>query len=44
VQRLAEAYYLTRNPGFDLEEPDWPELRVQIEAVAARAQQVKGRL
>ncbi len=41
---LAEAYYLTRNPGFDDEEPDWPQLRAQIEAVAARAQQLKARL
>lgn len=41
---LAEAYYLTRYPGFDLEEPDWPQLRVQIEAVAALAQQVRTRL
>lgn len=43
-EALAEAYYLTRYPGFDLEEPDWPQLRAQIEAVAALAQQVRARL
>jgi HEPN domain-containing protein len=41
---LAEAYYTARYPGFDLEDPDWPTLRSQLEAVAALADRVKARL
>ena len=35
VVQLAEAYMLDRYPGFDVEDPDWPVLRTQIEQVAA---------
>jgi HEPN domain-containing protein len=41
---LAEVYYTARYPGFDLEDPDWPTLRSQLEAVAALADRVKARL
>jgi len=41
---LAEVYYTARYPGFDLEDPDWPTLRNQLEAVAALADRVKARL
>jgi len=27
VEALAERYFTDRYPGFDLEDPDWPELR-----------------
>jgi HEPN domain-containing protein len=38
---LAEVYFTDRYPGFDLEDPDWPKLRGQIQQVAALAQTVK---
>jgi HEPN domain-containing protein len=31
---LAEAYFSDRYPGFDLDDPDWPVLNQQMEAVA----------
>lgn len=31
---LAECYFSNRYPGFDLEDPDWPLLRAQVEEVA----------
>jgi HEPN domain-containing protein len=41
---LAEAYMVTRYPGFDLDDPDWPTLRRQLDEVAALLATVKGRL
>jgi HEPN domain-containing protein len=41
---LAEVYFTSRYPGFDLEDPDWPGLRQQLGQVAAVAQTVRGRL
>lgn len=41
---LAEAYFSDRYPGFDLEDPDWPKLRGQLEAVAQLLEAVKARL
>ena len=32
---LAEVYFTDRYPGFDLDDPDWPAFRTQIEQVAA---------
>jgi HEPN domain-containing protein len=32
---LAEFYFSNRYPGFDLDDPDWPLLRSQVELVAA---------
>ena len=32
---LAEAYFTNRYPGFDLDDPDWPAFRVQVEQVVA---------
>ena len=32
---LAEAYFSDRYPGFDLDDPDWPVLRAQVEQVTA---------
>lgn len=31
---LAEFYFSDRYPGFDLDDPDWPALRTQVEQVA----------
>ena len=31
---LAEVYFSERYPGFDLDDPDWPTLRTQIEQVS----------
>lgn len=32
---LAEFYFSDRYPGFDLDDPDWPRLRLQVEQVAS---------
>ena len=41
---LAEAYFTNRYPGFDLEDPDWPALRVQLEQVVALYDTVRARV
>jgi HEPN domain-containing protein len=41
---LAEAYMVTRYPGFDLDDPDWPTLRQQITEVTILLETVKSRL
>ena len=41
---LAEVYFSGRYPGFDLDEPDWPELRSQLDQVAQLLTTVKARL
>ena len=41
---LAEAYMITRYPVFDLDDPDWPVLRQQIEAVGKLLDTVQARL
>ena len=41
---LAEAYFADRYPGFDLEPPDWPDLRKKIAAANQLAQTVKARV
>ena len=40
---LAEVYLLDRYPGFDLDDPDWPALRAQVEQVAALLAAVEAR-
>lgn len=32
---LAEVYFTDRYPGFDLDDPDWPTLRAQVEEIEA---------
>ena len=44
VTALAEAYMLDRYPGFDLDDPDWPALRTQVEQVAALLAAVQARV
>ena len=41
---LAQAYFSDRYPGFDLEDPDWPKLRGQLQQIEALIAAVKSRL
>jgi HEPN domain-containing protein len=41
---LAEAYFSDRYPGFDLEDPDWPVLNEQVEAVSRLLATVQSRI
>jgi HEPN domain-containing protein len=41
---LAEVYFSNRYPGFDLEDPDWPALRNQVEQVGKLLAAVQARL
>jgi HEPN domain-containing protein len=41
---LVQVYFTDRYPGFDLDDPDWPKLRAQVEGVTALLQSVKSRL
>ena len=41
---LAQVYFTDRYPGFDLDDPDWPKLRTQVEDVTALLNTVKSRL
>ena len=44
VDVLSEVYFVTRYPGFDLDDPDWPTLRQQVKDVEALLATVKSRL
>ena len=44
VEALAEAYMLDRYPGFDLDDPDWPLLRMQVAQVTALLAAVQARV
>ena len=41
---LAEAYFSDRYPGFDLDDPDWPDLRTKVAQVTGLLGTVKGRI
>ena len=41
---LAEVYFTDRYPGFDLDDPDWPELRAQIEQISELLAAVNSRI
>jgi HEPN domain-containing protein len=41
---LVQVYFTDRYPGFDLDDPDWPTLRDQIERVKALLSTVQARL
>ena len=41
---LVQVYFTDRYPGFDLDDPDWPKLRTQVEGVTALLATVKARL
>jgi HEPN domain-containing protein len=38
---LAEVYFSSRYPGFDLEDPDWPDLRAKLAEVTRLLEQVR---
>jgi HEPN domain-containing protein len=44
VNALTEAYFSDRYPGFDLDDPNWPILRQQIEEVGMLLGKVKARV
>ena len=44
AQSLAEVYFADRYPGFDLDDPDWPTLRKNIDAVTELLNLVKARV
>jgi HEPN domain-containing protein len=44
VNVLTEAYFTDRYPGFDLDDPDWPTLKREIEDVGRLLEAVKARL
>jgi HEPN domain-containing protein len=44
VDDLNQVYFVTRYPGFDLDDPDWPALRQQVEAVTNLLELVKARI
>lgn len=41
---LAEVYFSSRYPGFDLDDPDWPGFREKLHAVKEALAAVKTRL
>ena len=41
---LVQVYFTDRYPGFDLDDPDWPKLRAQVDGVAALLETVQSRL
>jgi hypothetical protein len=41
---LAEIYFTDRYPGFDLEDPNWPKLRQQLDQVTTLAQMITARV
>jgi HEPN domain-containing protein len=41
---LAEVYFTGRYPGFDLEDPDWPDFRTKLERVTRFVETVRGRV
>ncbi|MCW5553061.1 MAG: HEPN domain-containing protein [Verrucomicrobiae bacterium] len=41
---FAEAYFSDRYPGFDMEDPDWPDMRAKLEQVASLMATVKSRV
>ena len=41
---LAEVYFSDRYPGFDLDDPDWPDLRAKLAQITSLLETVKGRI
>ena len=44
VDALTEVYFTNRYPGFDLDDPDWPDLRAKLDAVTRLLETVKARV
>ena len=40
---LAEVYFSDRYPGFDLDDPDWPDFRAKLTQVTSLFERVKAR-
>ena len=43
-EMMAERYYTSRYPGFDLDDEDWPTLRKQAKAIAELIATIKARV
>ena len=41
---LAEVYFSDRYPGFDLDDPDWPDLQTKLKEVTSLFEAVKARI
>jgi HEPN domain-containing protein len=41
---LAEVYFSDRYPGFDLDDPDWPDLRTKLAQISSLWERVKARV
>jgi HEPN domain-containing protein len=41
---LAEVYFTGRYPGFDLEDPDWPDFRAKLDQVARFMETIRERV
>jgi hypothetical protein len=41
---LDQLYFSDHYPGFDLEDPDWPELRAKLEHVTSLLEKVRARV
>ena len=41
---LAEVYFTDRYPGFELEEPNWPDFRAQLEQVTRVFETIKAKV
>jgi len=44
VEELADVYFTSRYPGFDLEEPDWDQFGIQLATVRDFFERVQGSL
>ena len=44
AQSLAGVYFTSRYPGFDLDDPNWPDLRAKLEAVTKLFKRVQERV
>jgi HEPN domain-containing protein len=44
VSDLNQVYFVARYPGFDLDDPDWPALRQQVQALGNLLDMVKRRV
>ena len=43
-EALTEVYFTNRYPGFDLEDPDWPDFRTKLAAVGSLFETISTRL
>jgi len=43
TEALADAYFIDRYPGFDLDDPDWPLLKQHLEAAGRLLEIIRSR-